>query len=170
MKILKIIPVLFFLFFFQMNGISYTRIYLISEVEISKDNLLVSDICKMEGDNLEVISNLVISPELYRDNIVDNKELYEFLSQSIVEKLFIFGSGVKITKSLIKEKTDPVKIILVEKGDLIEISFKKNGITIEMKGKALNNGAEKEEIDFKLSTGKVIKGIITSEKKADIIL
>ncbi len=141
-----------------------------SEVEISKENLIISDICKMEGDNIDSIANLIISPDLYRDSIVDNKELYDFISLTISDKLYIFGSGVKIKKTIIKKESELVKPVMIEKGDTIELTILKNGITIEMKGKALNSGCEKEEIDFRLSTGKVVKGKITSFKKADIIL
>ncbi|HNX24925.1 MAG TPA: flagella basal body P-ring formation protein FlgA [Spirochaetota bacterium] len=141
-----------------------------SEAEINKEDLIVSDICKMEGDNINLISNLVISPELYKDSIVDNRELYDFLSLSLDKKLFIFGSGVKIKKNIVKKEIESEKTILVEKGMSVELSIKKNGITIEMKGRALNRGCEKDEIDFRLSTGKVVKGKIISERKADVIL
>jgi len=153
-----------------MNALSYTRIYLMSEVEINKENLVLSDICKMEGDNIDKISNLIIPSGFYDDTIVDNKELYDFLSNNIKEQLFIFGSGVKIKKNIIPIESNLTKSILVEKGDMTELSIKKNGITIEIKGKALNSGCEQEEINFKLTTGKIVKGKITSLKKADVIL
>jgi len=170
MKLVKTALFLFSLLYFQTEGFSYTRIYLLSEAEINKENLLVSDICKMEGDNIKLISNLVISPELYSDSIVDNRELYDFLSQSLDKNLFIFGSGVKVRKNLVNKEKESDKIILVEKGKSVDLSIKKNGIIIEMKGKALNSGCENDEIDFRLSTGKVVKAIIISEKKADVIL
>ena len=100
----------------------------------------------MEGDNVNSLSKLVIPQELYSDNIVDNRELFDFLSSGADNKLFIFGSGVNIKRKLIKEDIIPEKIVLVEKGWLIDLSIKKNGITIEMKGKALNNGCENDEI------------------------
>lgn len=169
MKLLNSILVLLFFLYFTVNGLSYTRIYLMSEAETSKENLVISDVCKIEGDNIDLISNLIISPELYRDSIVDNKELYDFLSLTISDKLYIFGSGVKIKKNLIIKESELTKKVLVEKGDTIELTISKNGITIEMRGKALTSGCEKEEIDFRLSTGKVVRGRITSMKKADII-
>ncbi len=170
MKLLNSVLIFLFLLYFKIQGLGYTRIYLMSEAEISKENLIISDICKMEGDNIDLISNLVISPDLYRDSVVDNKELYDYINLTIEGKLFIFGSGVKIKKNIIKDKIELVKPALVEKGDTIELSISKNGITIEMKGKALNTGYEKDEIDFRLSTGKVVKGKVKSLKKADIIL
>jgi len=170
MKFLNVFLILFFLFYFQARGLSYTRIYLISEAEINKENIIVSDICKMEGDSINLISGLVISPELYKDSIIDNKELYNFLSSRIETNLFIFGTGVKVKKNPVNNSVSIEKSILVEKGDLVELAIIGNGITIEMKGKALNKGCEKDEINFRLTTGKVIKGKITSVKKADIIL
>jgi hypothetical protein len=154
----------------QIFGSAYTRIYLLSEAEINKENLIVSDICKMEGDNVNLISNTIIPAELYSDNIVDNRELYDFLSTGSDNKLFIFGSGVNIKKSILTKEIVTEKAVLVERGKLIELSIKKNGITIEMKGKALSSGSENDEIDFRLTTGKVVKGKIISDKRADVIL
>lgn len=170
MKFSDLFLILLFLLSFQINGFSYTRIYLMSEVELNKENVMLSDICKMEGDNINSISNIIISPELYSDSIVDNKELYDLLSNSVSEKLFIFGSGVKIKINLVQKEVKLEKPVLIVKGEEVELSLKKNGITIDMKGKALSNGFEKDEIDFRLTTGKVIKGRVISLKKADIIL
>ena len=124
----------------------------------------------MEGDDINLLSNIIISPELYKDSIVDNKELLNFLNSSTDKKISIFGSGVKVKKIEVKKEIEIVKPLLVRKNDQVNLSIKNNSIIIEMKGKALNSGAEMDEIDFKLSTGKVVKGRITSEKKAEIIL
>jgi hypothetical protein len=166
----KLIPVLFFLLFLQLNVSGYTRIYLISEVQIDREDLILSDICKMEGADINLLSNIVISPELYKDNIVDNKELLDFLSVNIDKKIYVFGSGVKVKKIEAKKENEIVKPVLVRKNDQVHLSIKNNSIIIEMKGKALNSGSEMDVIDFKLSTGKVVKGRITSEKQAEIIL
>lgn len=170
MNLFKTVLALFFVFCIQIYGLGYTRIYLLSEADIIKENLIVSDICKMEGDNIALLSNSIIPPELYSDNIVDNRELYDFLSVRTDAKLFIFGSGVNIKKNIKIQELVPEKAVLVERGKLIELSIKKNGITIEMKGRALNSGCENDEIDFRLTTGKVVKGKIISDKKADVIL
>lgn len=166
----KSIPVLFFLLFLQLNLLGYTRIYLISEVQMDKENLILSDICKMEGDDISLLSNIMISPELYKDSIVDNKELLDFLNGNTDKKIYIFGSGVKVKKIDVNKEIEIVKPVLVRKNDQVNLSIKNNNIIIEIKGKALNSGSEMDEIDFKLSTGKVVKGKIVSEKKAEIIL
>jgi len=165
----NLVSVILFLMFLQVDLLSYTRIYLMSEAEIDKENLTLSDICKMDGDDINLIANIIISPELYRDNIVDNKELLDLLSVNKDIKFSIFGSGVKV-KKIIRKEIEIVKPVLIKKNDMVKLSIKNNSITIEMKGKALNSGSEMDEIEFKLSTGKVIKGRITSEKNAEIIL
>ncbi len=163
----------FFLLYFQVNGLSYTRIYLVSEAETNKENLILSDICKMEGDDAGRISGIILSPELYKDSIIDNKELYDFLSTRSDKKLFIFGTGVKIKKITVRPvaiEGETERSVLVERGDMVELAISRNGITIEMKGRALSRGFEKDEINFRLSTGKVVKGKVISVKKADIVL
>jgi hypothetical protein len=140
-----------------------------SDVTISKEDVKVCDISKVEGDNADFISDIIIPPELYIDKIIDNKRLYDFLNSNLNEKVFVFGTGVKI-KHNFKNKKSVVDSPLIKRGDMITLSVRKNGITIEVKGKALSNGKEKDEVDFKLSSGKVLKGKIISEKEADVIL
>jgi flagella basal body P-ring formation protein FlgA len=168
-KAVQAFAILFILFSFNVNALSYTRIYLMSDIEVNKENVTVSDICKMEGENINLISEMIISPELYSDDIIDNKELYDFLSAKINDKLFIFGSGVKIKKNNNIE-IEQARTILIKKGEMIGLLIKKNGITIEMKGRALSSGAENDEIDIRLSTGKIMKGRITADRKADVAL
>lgn len=154
----------------NIDAAAYTRIYLLSDIDLEKANLLVSDICKMEGDNISLISDMVISPELYSDGLIENKELLDLLSPKLNGKLFIFGSGVQVRKKIINPESVKTVNILIKKGQTIGLLIRKNGITIEMKGKALSNGSENDEIDIKLPTGAVLKGRITSDKKADISL
>jgi hypothetical protein len=124
----------------------------------------------MDGDDINLLSNIIISPELYKDSIVDNKELLNFLNSSTDKKISIFGSGVKVKKIEVKKELEVVKPLLIRKNDQVNLTIRNNSIVIEMKGKALNSGSEMDEVDFKLSTGKVVKGRIISEKRAEIIL
>ncbi|MCL1864620.1 MAG: flagella basal body P-ring formation protein FlgA [Spirochaetes bacterium] len=162
---------LLLLFIFSSNGFAYTRLYLMSDVTVNSENVKISDICKVEGDNVDEILDIIIPPELYIDKMIDNKRLYDFLNSNLNEKVFVFGTGVKIKHNFnLKNRQDSVKPVLVKRGDMITLSIRKNAITIEVKGKALNNGCEKDEVNFKLSSGKVLKGKIISEKEADVFL
>ena len=160
---------LLLLFFLNSSGFSYTRVYLMSDVTINKEDVKVCDISKVEGDNADFILDMIIPPELYIDKIIDNKRLFDFLNSNLNGKVFVFGTGVKI-KHDFKSAQSSIKPLLIKRGDVITLSIRKNGITIEVKGKALSNGKEKDEVDFKLSSGKVLKGKIISEKEADVIL
>ena len=176
MKIYKASIALLLLFFLSSDGFSYTRIYLMSEVTVNTEDVRVSDICKTDGDNAGLVSDMIIPHELYIDKIIDNKELLDFLNSNLNEKVFVFGTGVKIKHNYIaKSKQNPaqpslVKPPLIKRGDTLILSIKKKGITIEVEGKALSNGDARDEVNFKLLSGKVIKGKIISEKEADVIL
>jgi len=171
MKSCKAALALLFLFFLSSNVFGYTRIYLMSDVTISKEDVRVCDISKVDGDNADMISDMVIPPELYIDKIIDNKELFDFLNSTSNEKVFVFGTGVKVKHNFnFKNKPGLAKPSLIKKGDLMTLSIRKNGITIEIKGNALSNGDARDEVNFKLLSGKVIKGKIISEKEADVIL
>jgi len=172
MKIFKGIIVLLLLFFFNSTVFSYTRVYLMSDVTVNKEDVKVSDISMVEGDNADFILDIVIPPELYIDKIIDNKRLYDFLNANLSEKVFVFGTGVKVKHNFknFKSSKSEVKPPLIKRGDTVTLSIRKNGITIEVQGKALGNGREKDEVRFKLSSGKILKGKIISEKEADVIL
>jgi len=172
MKSSKIAIALLFLFFLSSNGFSYTRIYLMSDVTVNKEHVRVCDISKVEGDNADIVSDMIIPSELYIDKIIDNKELFDFLNSNLDEKVFVFGTGVKIKHNFknFKSGQSVAKPSLIKRGDMITLSIRKNSITIEVKGKALSNGDARDEVNFKLVSGKVIKGKIISEKEADVIL
>ena len=168
----KFVIALLLLFFFSSNGFSYTRVYLMSDVTVSSEDVKVSDISMVDGDNADFISDMIIPPELYIDKIIDNKRLYDFLNASQSEKVFVFGTGVKVKHNFknFKNTKSSVKPPLIKRGDVITLSVRKNGIIIELKGKALSDGGEKDEVDFKLSSGKVLKGKIISSSEADVSL
>jgi flagella basal body P-ring formation protein FlgA len=94
------------------------------------------------------------------------------LNSNIDDKVFVFGTGVKIkhNKPIPKSSRSLIHPPLIKRGDMINLSIRKNGITIEVKGKAMSNGYERDEIKFKASSGKVLKGKIISEKEADVVL
>ena len=176
MKVYKASITLLLLFFLSSDGFSYTRIYLMSDVSINKEDVRVGDICKVDGDNTSQVSDMVIPPELYIDKIIDNRELFDFLNSNLNEKVFVFGTGVKIKHTFNfksqqnQDKASLVKPPLIKRGDILTLSIRKNGITIEVQGKALSNGDARDEVNFKLLSGKVIKGKIISDKEADVIL
>lgn len=168
----KYLIALLLLFLLSSSGFSYTRVYLISDVTVNKEDVKVSDISKVEGESADIILDMIIPTELYIDKIIDNKRLYDFLNSNIDDKVFVFGTGVKIkhNRPSIKSGRGLVNPPLIKRGDMINLSIRKNGITIEVRGKALSNGYARDEVKFKLSSGKVLKGKIISDKEADVVL
>lgn len=170
MKPFYIAFIFFIILCFNIEASAYTRIYLLSDIDLEKENLVVSDICKMEGDNINLISNVVIPSSIYSDGLIESAELMNLLSRKLDGKLFIFGTGVQVRKKAVNFEAGKVINVLVKKGQVIGILVRKNGVSIEMKGKALADGAENDEIEIKLPSGVILKGRIISEKQADIVL
>ncbi len=171
MRLFKIITLLAVILNISQYGYSAANVYLLSEVEINRINLLVSDICKIEADRRDNLLGLVIPESLYSDGVVDREELHSFLNGRIDGTVSIYGSGVRVTKKIIPAVVvTPEKPLLVKKGETVELTGKKNGITVEIKGKALEKGSVDDEIEFRLSTGKVVKGRVTSIRKAELNL
>ena len=169
MRMYRLAIILLLLFFFSSSAFSYTRVYLKSDVTVNSKDVKVRDISMAEGDNADFILDMIIPPELYIDKIIDNKRLYDFLNSNSDERVVVLGTGVKI-KHNFRNSRSSIDPPLVKRGDTVTLSIRKNGIIIEVKGKALSNGRERDEVNFKLSTGKVLKGKIISEKEADVSL
>lgn len=150
------------------------NIYLFPEVETDKNNLVLSDIAGIEGDQTEQVSAITIPKLLYKDFIVDRKELNDFLAVSLNQAFAIFGNGARLT---FKKKETPVpevlkeeKPVIVKKGDYVDLIIKKKGISIEMTGKSLQNGTADDEISIRLRNGKILKGKPFSAGRVVVVL
>jgi len=150
------------------------NIYLIPEVETDKKNLILSDIASIDDDRITQAGKIIIPQLLYKDCLIDRKELNEHLASIINQSFTIFGNGVKISfkeeenSSLIDTKEE--KPVIIKKGDLVELVVRNKKISIEMSGKSLDNGTEDDEISVRLKNGKILKGKPMGSGKVAVIL
>ncbi|HOP63076.1 MAG TPA: flagella basal body P-ring formation protein FlgA [Spirochaetota bacterium] len=169
---IKLLSILILLI--PLSASARVRIYLIPEIECGKQIIVLSDIAKIEGDYVLKAGSLVIPAKLYKDSIVDRRELNNYLSENLTGSYSIFGSGVKLsfrkTEDVIVCEEEPEKTDLVKKGQMVELMIKKGNISIEMSGKALSNGTEDDEIDIRLKNGRVLRGRPCGEGRVIVIL
>ena len=139
-----------------------TGIYLIPEVETDKTGIVLSDIAGIDGEQLVSTGAIAIPQSMYKDMIIDRKELNDYLAEVLKVNYTVFGNGVKLTfkkavNDVIKEVKEE-KTVLVKKGENVELLVRNRGISIEIRGRAMQSGTEEDEIDVRLKNGKVFRG------------
>lgn len=153
---------LLLLLLLPLSASARVNIYLFPEVETDKNNLTLSDIAGIEGDQAEQISAISIPKVLYKDFIVDRKELNDFLAVSLNQAFAIFGNGARLTfkknETTVSEVIKEEKPVIVKKGEYVDLVIKNKGISIEMTGKSLQNGTVDDEINIRLRNGRILKG------------
>ena len=144
---------------------SYTRIYMIPDY-ISPDNeVVLSDICRIEGTESSRLNGLKIPEEVYRDGIIDRRELQSVISARLSGGYFILGNGVnlKIGSPEDSEIAGDRKIIL-KKGYPVKIVIRNRSIKIEINGKSLSDGALGDEVMVYLKNGRKVRGKILNSR------
>ncbi len=157
-----------------LSAMARAKIYLIPEVELSKGEVMLSDIARIEDGSTAKTTSLLIPDSLYNDLIIDHKELNNYLARKIQGSFTIFGSGVKLNfkepevvpQIIVKEEKMPV----IKKGEIVKLIIRKGKISIEMAGKALKDCSENEEINIRLNNGKVFRGKAFGEKLVTVSL
>lgn len=165
-----------FIFFLlvPLSVFARVNIYLIPEVETDKKNLTLSDIASIDDDRIMQAGKIIIPQLLYKDCLIDRKELNEHLATISNQSFTIFGNGVKIrfkeTEKPLLIETKEEKPVIVKKGEIVELVIRNKKISIEMSGKSLDNGTEEDEISVRLKNGKVLKGKPLGSGKVAVIL
>lgn len=156
MLIRNIIPALLILLS-STSAFAEVKIFLSHRYEYKEDisEITLGEIARIDCDEKDYtrINSIPIGRELYNDGYVDKSELFAYLKENTQDILIIYGSAVKITcktkEPLIDEKTEKEKII-VQKGDIVKLKLNNKGISVEVDGKALDEGGEGDVINLEL--------------------
>lgn len=141
-------------------------VYLKSNI-VPKNNLIVSDIALVDGDEANLVNRLSIPDTAFNDGYITKNEVYQLLKSVVTGLLVIHGSAVKLivpetssnSDSFLKELS-PIDELTIAKGDLVTIKLIKKSIVIELIGKALQSGKTGDEIKILLQSGKTVTGKI----------
>lgn len=134
---------------------------------VPKNNLIVSDIALVDGDEANLVNRLSIPDTAFNDGYIAKNEVYQLLKSVVTGLLVIHGSAVKLivpetssnSDSFLKELS-PIDELTIAKGDLVTIKLIKKSIVIELIGKALQSGKTGDEIKILLQSGKTVTGKI----------
>jgi hypothetical protein len=145
-----------------------------SKVITNNDRLIIKDVAVVEGNNsdIEKIKNIQIDKDIYSDGYIDKKEILLLLKNNTEDTIFIFGNAIRILThdQHINNSENDAPDSVIKKGDSVNIVIKKNGISVILRGIAVNEGKIDEEvvvkIEKKTNTTKLVKGKI---KNRDLI-
>ncbi len=138
------------------------NIYLIPEIETDKKEIVLSDIAGIDGEEITAAGKISIPHTLYKDMLIDRRELNEYLASELKGSYAIFGNGVRVSfkknESESAQEIQEEKPVLIKKGENVDLVIKNKGISIELRGRAMQGGTEDDEIDVRLKNGKIFKG------------
>jgi hypothetical protein len=143
------------------------------------NNLSLSDMAFIETDknNIESLKKITIGSELYSDGYVDKKELSLLLKQYTDENIIIYGNAVRTfstgqesDQSNIMDQ-DHIGGVVLRKGDTVDVEVKKNGISIILKGTAIDEGRINDEIAVRINykSGSLSKSAKGRVKAKDLV-
>ncbi len=135
-----------------------------------KNNLTVSDIAQIDGDEALLVTKVNIPEAALEDGYITKNEVYQLLKGSVAGLLVVHGSAVKlivpenisIADSSLQELSPIQKELIIAKGDIVTVKLIKKSIVIELIGKALNSGKTGDEIKISLQSGKIVTGKIVN--------
>jgi hypothetical protein len=144
------------------------KLYLQPKVTVEGNNLLLSDIASIESNNsnIEQIRNINIEHEIFSDGYIDKKEILSILKKYTEDNTIIFGNAVRVITNTLSDKSLADKNnLLLKKGNKVEIIINNKGISLILKGIAVDEGRFNEEITVKIQN----KFALTKLLKAKVI-
>ena len=154
------------------------------EIKNTGARVLLGDIAKIEGstDACQKLNDLIIEPDIYIDGYIDRNEIIELVKSNIDDIFIIYGNAVRIVKNNDAISAD-IRIIndikdadyLVKKGDAANLILVRRGISIELYGKAMNDGKLGDIISVELklmnsSRTKLVKGKVSARNQIEVDL
>ncbi|MDH7553430.1 MAG: flagella basal body P-ring formation protein FlgA [Spirochaetota bacterium] len=155
--------------FFQSLLFADLAVYLKSNTA-PKNNLSISDIAQIDGDESELVKKITIPESVLDDGYITKNEVYQLLKDVVTGLLVIHGSAVKLvapesistSDSSLQELSPIYNELVIAKGDLVTVKLIKKSIVIELIGKALQSGKTGDEIKISLQSGKTVTGKIVN--------
>ncbi len=167
-------------FFFMNAAYGEIKLFLRPKV-IAVNDLLLSDIASVEAGqaNADNINKIIIESSAYSDGYIEKRELASLLKRYTDENIIIYGNAVKVFidgqhSELIPDiQQNQINDFILRKGDRVDIVVKKNGISILLKGTAVNEGKINDEVSIKLEDksgilSKLVKGKVKSRDLVEI--
>lgn len=138
-----------------------------------RDDLTLRDIARIDCSSplREKLYGIQVHAELYRDGFIDRREIYS-LTKNYADDVIVYGNAVKISTDSSEGRTahSNERGYSVESGTDVYVIIKKKGITVEIRGTALEDGERGDEIMVMIMGSKKLRGRIAGRKRVEVIL
>ena len=138
-----------------------------------RDELTLGDIARIDCPSplRERLYGIRVHENLYRDGFIDRREIY-FLTRVYTDDVVIYGNAVKVRTDSSENRTANTneRGYSVESGSDVSVIIKKKGITVEIRGTALEDGERGDEIVVMIMGAKKLRGRIAGRKRVEVIL
>jgi hypothetical protein len=166
-----------FVIILAFSAVAYAdvNIFLLPKVDAADDNITLGDLAKIECDEscVKTLSAIAIERYLYKDGLVDRREIIELLNGKVDEPFTVYGNAVRIIKKdpLKKEAAPDSKLKnSVISGELVDIIVRTNGIVLQLSGTALQDGKTGETVKVMLRGNRRVRGRIAEKSLVEVSL
>ncbi len=176
--------VIFSLIFLNLPAAAEIKIILSGRCDIKSPEakLTLGDIASIEcsAEDCAPLISKTIDEKYYNDGFIDKDEISEIVKSSNNDLLIIYGSAVRIIKDSNVPSINTLNDInikdleiVVKKGDLATLTLMRNGISIEIYGKAMSDGRIGDiiTVEVKLTNAaraKLIKGKVSGRNQVEV--
>jgi hypothetical protein len=160
---------------FSIGAYADVNIFLLPKFDAANDNITLGDLSKIECDEtcIETLRAIEINRSLYKDGLVDRREIIELIKGKIDEPFTVYGSAVRIIrKDPLKKENNPDSKLKnsVNSGEPVDLIVRKNGIVLQLSGTALQDGKTGESVKVMLRGNRRIKGRIAEKSLVEVFL
>lgn len=146
-------------------------IFLYPRVTRSSGEIVLSDIAKIEADAGTAIriGGIVVDGNSVDDGYLDRKEVMDILGESGVDRVNVYGSGVRVFRTAISEP-EAVSPVVVKRGKPVLFQVVSSRMRVELMGTAMLDGAVGDIIPVKLKGTAVSRGRILNDRVVELAL
>ena len=154
-----------------------TRLYLKTSVR-AENTIALRDIAYIESNyaDMEKLSNLKISAEIYKEGYINKKDIVEIIKANIHDdNILIYGNAVRVLSGQDEAQAQNHDDFLVKKGDTVELVLIRKGVSVIVRGSVLDEGRLNDEVIVKIdgkngAAHKLIKGKVKARDRVEVSL
>lgn len=154
------------------------------EIKDNNTQLVLNDVASIECGSSDCgkITDAIIDQNIYSDGYIDKDEIRGILKDLTDDLFIIYGNAVRIVKNSDTVSAESKIIndskgidLLVKKGDAANLTLVRKGISIELYGRAMNDGRLGDiiSVELKLMNGsrtRLVKGKVSGRNQVEVDL
>ena len=149
------------------------KLFLMPKIYLGDKELVLQDIALVEGRrDTEEVKNLVIDRGFLSDGYIDKREIFGIIKDYNGENAVIYGNAVRVMSNAKNESAAESNDFFMKKGGRVEIVVNNKGVSLILKGIAVDDARINEEVNVKIEGSraltKVLKGKVTGRDLVEV--